>query len=115
MAAPPRIRSRGRGLSGAAGVALGRMFPRGSKLDTVENRWRRLVDLPRERRCSFRCATDSICAAVAAVYRLPPSRRSQSPLVNMPLSAEDAPARANGRAAACSRAGDCERRDPRRL
>jgi len=45
------------------------MFPRGSRLDAVENRWRRLVDLPRERRCSFRCATDSISTA-AAVYRL---------------------------------------------
>jgi len=46
------------------------MFPRGSKLDAVENRWRRLVDLHRERRCSFRCATDSISQAGAAVYRL---------------------------------------------
>jgi len=31
-------------------AALGDMFPRGSKLDAAENRWRRLVDLPRERR-----------------------------------------------------------------
>jgi hypothetical protein len=52
------------------GVALSGMFPRGSRLDAVENRWRRLVDLPRERRCSFRCATDSISTAAAAVYRL---------------------------------------------
>jgi hypothetical protein len=53
-----------------AGVALGGMFPRGSKLDAVENRWRRLADLPRERRCSFRCSTDSISTAAAAVYCL---------------------------------------------
>jgi len=51
-------------------AAIGGMFPRGSKLDAVENRWRRLGDLPRERRCSFRCATDSISTAAAAVYRL---------------------------------------------
>ena len=59
-------------LSRMAGVAIGAMFPRGSKLDAVENRRRRLVDLPRERRCSFRCSTDSISTAAAAVYRLPP-------------------------------------------
>jgi len=52
--------------------ALGALFPRGSRLDAVENRWRRLVDLPRERRCSFRCPTDSISTAGAAVYRLSP-------------------------------------------
>ena len=52
------------------GVALGGMFLRGSRLDAVENRWRRLVDLHRERRWSFRCATDSISQAGAAVYRL---------------------------------------------
>jgi hypothetical protein len=46
------------------------MFTPGSKLDDAENRWRRLAELPRERRCIFRCSTDSISSASAAVYRL---------------------------------------------
>jgi len=52
------------------GVALGGMFLRGSRLDAVENRWRRLVDLHRERRCSFRCATDSMSMSTAGSVRV---------------------------------------------
>jgi hypothetical protein len=43
-----------------------------SRLDDVEKRGRRLADLPRERRCSFRCSTDSISTASAAFYCLTP-------------------------------------------
>src|SRR6185295_16847105 len=54
----------------ASGLTRGTMFTPGSRLDAVENRWRRLADLPRERRCTFRCSTDSVSTASAAVYRL---------------------------------------------
>jgi len=43
-----------------------------SGLDAAENRRRRPADLPRERRCTFRCSTDSISTASAAIYRLTP-------------------------------------------
>src|SRR5215208_5000653 len=50
--------------------ASGRMLTPGLQFDDVEKRWRRLEALPRERRCSFRCSTDSIATASAAFYRL---------------------------------------------
>ena len=70
-------------------LAPGSTFTSGSKLDGVQKRWRRLVvQQPRERRCTFRCATDSACEAVAAFFPLTLSRRSQSPPVNVEPSAQ---------------------------
>jgi hypothetical protein len=72
--------------------ALGRAFTPGSRLDGVQKRCRRLVGpQPRERRCTFRCSTDCACEAAAAFFRLTPSRRSQSPVVNARASAHRAP------------------------
>jgi hypothetical protein len=58
---------------------IGRMFIRDLRFDDLEKRWRRLIGPPpRERRCSFRCATACTCEASAAFFRLMLSGRSQS-------------------------------------
>jgi hypothetical protein len=52
-------------------LSIGHAVPRGSKLDELEKRWRRLVGpQPRERRCTFRCSTDCAYEACAAFFRL---------------------------------------------